>query len=77
MGLAAVSTQKYCPKCGSPGQVHQRTKGGSVICECFECGNRWTTTSPLCPICKKPNGYAVEGICMQCYAELREWREDG
>jgi hypothetical protein len=59
-----------CPNCGGNGYVADKRKQ-DVKMECFDCHTRWITTSKICPSCERPNGFAVEGLCCQCYAEKR------
>jgi len=57
-----------CPKCLAAGVVHRKEKT-LVSLECPECSHRWKTYSKICKDCGKPNGYVVEGPCMECYAQ--------
>jgi hypothetical protein len=56
-----------CPKCGGNAYVIDKRKY-KVKMECLECQVTWLTDSRTCPKCKRPNGYAVDGICAQCYS---------
>src|SRR5579875_1594749 len=57
-----------CPRCRSNGYVI-RLKKDTVIIECPQCLKYWQAPSPKCPDCDKPNGFAVEGLCVTCYSD--------
>ncbi|WML38683.1 hypothetical protein RCG19_15960 [Neobacillus sp. OS1-2] len=57
-----------CGVCGGHGYVIDKLKK-EVKMECCECSVTWVTDSKTCPKCKKPNGFAVDGVYAQCYAE--------
>ncbi|MFD0825824.1 hypothetical protein ACT8ZR_09110 [Neobacillus sp. M.A.Huq-85] len=57
-----------CPNCNAAGYVVNKRKS-EVKMECLDCHHRWITESKICPWCQRQNGYAVEGICAQCYSE--------
>ena len=56
-----------CGVCGGQGYVIDKRKK-EVKMECKDCKNKWITSSKTCPKCKRPNGFAVEGVCAQCYS---------
>jgi hypothetical protein len=60
-----------CPKCGGNAYVIDKRKY-KVKMECLECRVTWLTDSRTCPKCKRPNGYAVDGICAQCFSKMKE-----
>jgi predicted RNA-binding Zn-ribbon protein involved in translation (DUF1610 family) len=57
-----------CPKCKEVGIVISHRKQ-FVTLECPLCKEHWTTLSKVCTKCRKPNGFAVEGLCKICYSE--------
>lgn len=59
---------QQCPQCNGNGYVADKRKK-QVKMECLECHHHWITESKICPKCERPNGYAVDGICAQCYSE--------
>jgi DnaJ-class molecular chaperone len=59
-----------CPKCKEAGSVISHRKQ-FVTLECPKCKGHWKTLSKTCPKCNKPNGYAVEGTCRNCYSGQR------
>jgi phage FluMu protein Com len=65
--MSNVTTVPNCPKCNSVGEVVRNNKQ-FVKLECPKCDYLWSTISPNCPRCKKPNGFAVEGVCSSCYS---------
>jgi hypothetical protein len=56
-----------CGVCGGHGYVVNKQKN-EVKMECVDCKIIWVTDSKTCPNCLRPNGYAVDGPCAQCYA---------
>jgi predicted amidophosphoribosyltransferase len=57
-----------CPECGNMGYVKQKLKT-ELKMECFSCKETWYAFSKICPKCKRPNGFAIEGLCAQCYGD--------
>jgi hypothetical protein len=58
-----------CGVCGGHGYVVKKQKS-EVKLECMSCRTTWVKESKICPNCARPNGYAVDGLCAQCYAHL-------
>jgi predicted RNA-binding Zn-ribbon protein involved in translation (DUF1610 family) len=56
-----------CPRCSSTGNVIKHIKIAVKI-KCPECEKQWYADSKICPRCNKPNGFAVEGVCSECYS---------
>lgn len=66
--MSNAKTIPNCPKCQTVGNVIGHRKA-LIKLECPECEAQWSTLSKLCKHCKKPNGYATEGVCSKCYSE--------
>ncbi|KQL17657.1 hypothetical protein AN957_02865 [Cytobacillus solani] len=66
MSITNVKSVTKCQKCSTQGVVRRKEKL-LVAMECPECKNEWKTYSKFCKECGEPNGYAVEGTCMDCY----------
>lgn len=58
-----------CPKCGGENTFVSHKMRKEVKLVCTDCGRRWLTESKICPKCHRPNGFAVDGVCSQCYSE--------
>lgn len=56
-----------CGKCGGHPYVVDKRKR-QIKLECLDCGVKWVTESKTCPKCLRGNGYAVDGLCAQCYS---------
>ena len=56
-----------CPKCNGDGFVVDKRKY-NIKLECLDCREHWLDESRTCPKCKRPNGFAVPGLCSQCYS---------
>jgi len=56
-----------CGMCGGPAYVADKQKS-QVKLQCLDCKVTWKVDSKICPKCRRPNGYAVEGLCAQCYS---------
>lgn len=58
-----------CPKCGSQNHFVRDKMRKEVKMLCLDCGHKWLTESKICPKCERPNGFAVDGLCSQCYSD--------
>lgn len=68
MSNTNIRSATRCPKCLNQGNVRRKEKS-IVAMECPECSTEWKTYSKICGDCGNPNGYVVEGPCMECYAQ--------
>ena len=64
-------TIKNCERCDTVGQVVNQ-HGKRLKMHCPNCQKTWKTVSERCPLCNKPNGFAVPGLCGHCYGERNE-----
>lgn len=60
-----------CPRCSNNGIIIAHKKK-IVKLKCFECEKLWFADSKICPQCNKPNGFAVDGVCSDCYSTNRK-----
>lgn len=56
-----------CPRCNNNGNIIAHKKK-VVKLKCPECEKLWFADSKICPQCKQPNGFAVDGMCSSCYS---------
>lgn len=70
MTIQNVKPVLKCPQCSTQGYL-LAPAGKLVLMECDDtkCGYQWHTMAKVCPECKKPNGYFIDGPCRKCYAE--------
>lgn len=70
MSIENVEVVTHCPKCKGEGHVFSH-KGVLLRLECAnaDCRSKWRTYSKTCNVCKKPNGYFVDGPCASCYEQ--------
>lgn len=65
--LPVTEIASDCPICGKVGQVKHIRSDGTVTMICIECLIEWQSLTEECPVCGKPNGYVVQGMCRKCY----------